>query len=185
MLQNIAIFLISSVMSFYISAVVLRFLLAGARADFYNPFAQVIVKLTNPPLVKLRRLIPAVGKLDTAAIVLALLLEIVLQFIIMLIGGSTTSLGNNNIFTVLGLAILSLTRTVIWIYIIAIILSVVISWVGNRNSNPIYNLADSLVEPILEPIRRYVPNIAGVDFSYFIALLGLQVVLMVIAAITF
>lgn len=183
MLQNIVIFLISSVLSFYIGAVVLRFLLAWARADFYNPFAQMIVKLTNPPLIKLRRLIPAVGQLDTAAIVLALALEIVLQLLIMLISNNP-NLGASNIFGVFGLAVLSLARTVIWIYVVAIILLVIISWIGNRNGSPIYDLAETLVEPIMNPIRRYVPSFGGVDLSYFAALLGLQVILMILSAIT-
>ena len=70
-LQNVSVFLIETLFSMYISAVILRFLLALVRANFYNPISQFIVKITNPLLVPLRRIIPPVGKIDSAAVVLA------------------------------------------------------------------------------------------------------------------
>ena len=70
-LQNVGVFLVQTLFSLYIGAVLIRFLLALSRANFYNPLSQFLVKITNPVLVPLRRLIPAIGKLDTAAIVLA------------------------------------------------------------------------------------------------------------------
>ncbi|MEZ5584210.1 MAG: YggT family protein [Candidatus Competibacteraceae bacterium] len=71
-----ALFLIQTLFGFYILAVLLRFLLQWVRADFYNPLVQFLVKLTNPPLIPLRRIIPGFMGLDMAAVVLMIGLKI-------------------------------------------------------------------------------------------------------------
>ena len=71
-------FLINTLFGLYILTVMLRFLLAAVRADFYNPVSQFLVKVTNPPLLALRRFIPSTGKVDTSALVLMLLLQLLL-----------------------------------------------------------------------------------------------------------
>ena len=76
-LQNVGIFLVDTLFSLYIGAVLLRLLLALARANFYNPLSQFLVKITNPVLVPMRRMIPAMGKVDTAAVVLAVGLTVI------------------------------------------------------------------------------------------------------------
>ena len=70
-------YLVSTLISLYVTAVMLRLLLQWVRADFYNPVCQFLVKATNPVLVPMRRVIPSIGKLDTASVVLMLALEVV------------------------------------------------------------------------------------------------------------
>ena len=107
-LQNVSLFLVEVLFSFYIVAILLRFLLAWARANFYNPLSQFLVRITNPVLVPMRRLIPAIGKIDTAAIVLALGLTIIKVFLLMGLAGQ-----NYDIMSVVIYAISSLLRTII------------------------------------------------------------------------
>ena len=73
---NAVSYLIGTLIDLYIAAVLLRLLLQWVRADFYNPLCQFLVKVTNPALVPLRRVIPSFKRLDTASVVLMLLLEI-------------------------------------------------------------------------------------------------------------
>ena len=68
-------YLVGTLLDLYITAVLLRLLLQWVRADFYNPVCQFLVKVTNPLIVPLRRVIPSVGKLDTASVLLILMLE--------------------------------------------------------------------------------------------------------------
>lgn len=72
--MNTAYFLINTVFDLYLMVVLLRVWLQWARADFYNPMSQMVVKLTNPLVVPMRRLIPSLGSLDLASVVLALLI---------------------------------------------------------------------------------------------------------------
>lgn len=175
-LQNIAIFLISTLFSLYIGAVLLRFLLALVRADFYNPLSQFLVKITNPVLVPLRRFVPPMGKLDTASLVLAFSLKLIAVVLLMSLQGINIGLGG------LLLAVLAdLIRTVVWIFMIALIIQAIMSWVGNSYGNPMGSLLDSLTAPLLDPIRKFVPLIGMVDLSPLVAILLLQVVLIALS----
>lgn len=170
--QNIAVFLISTLFSLYIGAVLLRFLLALVRADFYNPLSQFLVKITNPVLVPLRRFIPPMGKIDSASLVLAFALKLIAATLLMSIQGLDAGVGG------LLLAVLAdLIRTVVWIFMVALIIQAIMSWVGNSYGNPMGSLLDSLTAPILDPIRKFVPLIGMVDLSPLVAILLLQVVL--------
>ena len=175
--SNIGVFLVDTLFSLYISVVVIRFLLALARADFYNQLSQFIVKVTNPVLVPLRRFIPSIGKLDTAAVVLALMLIIAKTFLILFMKGAAIA-----IVPLLVYALVELIRTVIWMYIIALLIQAVLSWVGNSNNpaNPIAGILYSLTSPILRPIRQVVPNIGMVDISPMVAILGLNILLIIV-----
>ncbi|HSR62519.1 MAG TPA: YggT family protein, partial [Gammaproteobacteria bacterium] len=76
-LSNAGEFLISVIFDLYILAVMLRFLLQWVRADFYNPFSQFLVKVTNPALRPLRRIIPGYAGIDWPSILLMLILQAV------------------------------------------------------------------------------------------------------------
>lgn len=174
-------FLIKTLFSLYIGAVVIRFLLAWTRADFYNPISQFLVTITNPVLVPLRRIIPSFGSVDTASIVLAFglkLLEIAL--LVWLVGLDA------NLVTLAKIAILELAKLVIWIYIVAVIVQAVLSWVapgGQYYNNPVASLLQSLTAPLLRPVQRVMPPLGGIDLSPLVVIILLNIVLIVLQSL--
>jgi YggT family protein len=179
-LQQIGAFLIETLFSLYIGAVVLRMLLGYAGANFYNPLSQFLVKVTNPVLVPLRRFIPSIGKIDTAAIVLALGLTLIKMILL-----SFIVFGSVNIIGVLFASIIDLLKVIIWVYIISLLIQAVMSWIGSAHGNPVAPLIHSLTEPLLRPIRRVIPNIGALDLSPLVVILILNILLIVINNITF
>lgn len=174
-LQNVGLFLVETLFSLYIGAVLIRFLLASSRANFYNPLSQTLVKITNPVLVPLRRMIPPIGKLDTAAVVLALGLMIIKVLLLLGIKGAEVN------FPVVALySLVEILRTIIWIYIIALIIQAVMSWVGNTYGNPLADILNSLTEPLLRPLRGIVPTVGMLDLSPLAAILLLNIILIVL-----
>lgn len=174
-LQQIAVFLVDTIFSLYIAAIVIRFLLALVKADFYNPISQALVTITNPTLIPLRRLIPAIGKIDTAAIVLALILIMMkLTLLMLIIKGGMPGL------SLIWVALIELAQLIIWIYIIAMILLAVMSWVGNTYGNPLVSILYKLTEPLLRPVRSVIPPISGLDLSPLVATMGLYIVLIIL-----
>lgn len=171
---QIALFLVETIFSLYIGAVVVRLLLGFARANFNNPLSQFLVKITNPPLVPMRRFIPSIGKIDTSAIVLAFALTFIKVSLLFLIMRGAVMFPESILF-----AIGALIKTVIWVYIIALILQAVISWVGSAQGNPVSPLVQSLTYPIVRPIRRFVPTIGMMDLSPLVAILGLNILLII------
>ena len=168
-------FLISTLFSLYILAVMLRFLLGMVRADFYNPISQFLVKITNPLLVPLRKIIPGTGKIDVAAIILMLVLQLIMLAIIVALRGVTPPL-----LTLLLAAIGELVILAINIFLFAIIVQVIISWVNPGSYNPVNGLLNSLTSPVMRPIQRLLPPMSGIDLSPLFALIGLQVLKMLI-----
>jgi len=175
---EIASFLIETIFSLYISAVLLRLLLGFARASFNNPLSQFLVKITNPILIPMRKFIPSMGSIDTSAVVLALALTFVKVSLLLLAQTHSIQFPVSII-----IAIGELIKSVIWIYIIALILQAVISWVGNTQGNPIIPLINSLTAPILRPIRKVVPLVGMMDLSPLVAILGLNILLIIVTNI--
>jgi YggT family protein len=168
-------FLIVTLFSLYILAVMLRFLLGAVRADFHNPVSQFLVRITNPLLVPMRKVIPSLGRFDTSALLLMLLLQLVSLAVVQLLRGADIPL--------LGLllaALAELVMMVLNVFMFSIIIQVILSWVNPGSYTPVTALLYSLTRPVLGPIQRIIPPISGIDLSPLFALIGLQVVRMLI-----
>lgn len=175
--SNAGVFLINTVFGLYIGAVMLRLLLQLTRADFYNPLSQAIVKLTNPALRPLRRYIPAIGQVDTSSVLLMVVLQAVNIWLIGALFGARLGLPGMVVVTV-G----ELLSKLVYLYIFAIIIQAVASWVAPGSYNPVLNLIGALIDPLLRPIRRILPNLGGLDLSPLVAIVLLQLVLMLVVA---
>jgi YggT family protein len=168
-------YLISTITDLYVAAILLRLLLQWVRADFYNPLSQFLVKVTNPVLVPARRIIPAIGKLDTASVVVMLLLE-VLQLAII---SQLTQPGFGVQFLLL-FAVKKLLFTLIMMYFVLIIARVIVSWIANQSRHPLIPLIYQLTEPVLRPLGKLVPPIGGIDLSPLFALIALRFLLLLL-----
>ncbi len=166
---NAGIFLIQTLFGLYAGAVMLRFLLAMVRADFYNPVSQFLVKVTNPPLLPLRRIIPGVMGVDMASIVLLIALQATKLLLIAAVQGFSIQPLGLLVLTLAGLLTLLLN-----IYFFTILIQVILSWVSPGNHNPAVALIHSLNEPLLGRARRILPPISGFDLSPILVLVGLQ-----------
>ena len=174
-LSNAGVFLVDFIFGLYILAVILRFLLQFVRADFYNPLAQAIVTITNPPLRPLRRVIPAVRSVDTASLILILILQMVASLLIFLMHGfSVNPLG------LVVIAIGEILAKVVYVFIFAIFIQVIASWIAPGTYNPILALVDSLTAPLMRPARRLMPPMGGLDLSPMIAIVVLYLTLMLV-----
>ncbi|MCG6964954.1 MAG: YggT family protein [Chromatiaceae bacterium] len=170
-----AVFLVQVLFGLYATLVVLRFLLQLMRADFYNPLSQLIVKVTRPLLNPLRRVIPGVSGIDMASLVLAWLVISVEQLAILGLAGA----GFKPAAACL-LAIPELISLVINIFLFAILIQVILSWINPGSYNPVVGLIHSLTEPVLAPVRRRMPDMGGLDLSPMVVMVGLVVLEMLL-----
>jgi len=169
------IFLIDTLFSLYILAVLLRFLLQWCGADFYNPISQFLVKVTHPPLRILRRFVPSIGKIDTSSLILVLSLQMLADFSILMLKGVTINIG--------ALTILSITQLVsllINVFIFAVFARALLSWLNPGTFNAASSILATLTEPLLDICRKVIPDLGGIDLSPLAALLLLQLAKMVI-----
>ncbi len=174
-LTNPLVFLVQVIFGAYIMVVMLRFLLQLVKADFYNPVSQFVIKVTSPPLRPLRRIIPGIGGVDVSSIVLMWILKSLELALIMVIGGLGTSL-----LPALAWSIPELISLFINVFLFAILIQVIISWVNPGGYNPIIGLLNSITEPLLGPARRIVPPISGLDLSPMLVMIGLMLLKMLL-----
>ena len=174
-MTNPIVFLIDTFVSLYILAIILRFLFQWTRADFYNPISQFLVKITHPPLKFLRRFIPALGKIDTSSIVLALGIKILANIAVIAIQGEVPSAGALVIYS-----FKEIVEIVFNIFVFAVFARAILSWFDPGNYNPASSLLQSLTEPLLGLCRKIIPDLGGIDLSPLVALVLLQLAKMVI-----
>lgn len=161
-------FLIDTAFSLYLMVVILRLWLQLVRADFYNPFSQFVVKATNPLVLPLRRIIPSLGRLDTATLLLAYAIMLAKLVILQLIQSGQVLLVPSLILSLIFL-LKEIFTLLFWILVIRALLS----WFSQGRS-PVENVMLQLTEPLLRPIRRILPPLGGLDLSVLVVLIGLQ-----------
>jgi len=174
--------IINTVFDIYVVLVLLRFLLQMLRADFYNPVSQFIVRLTTFPLRLLRRVVPSVAGQDTAAIVLCLLL-IYAKFVLMRllsipavhIGSAVAPIGGASYAGLLVFSIADLVALTFTVFLVAVFIQVILSWISPGGYNPAIGLVHKIAEPVLRPMRKLIPPIGGIDLTPMVAILALMV----------
>lgn len=170
-LSQAGLLLINSIGSLVLLIIVLRFLLQLVRADFYNPLSQMIVKFTNPMLIPLRRIIPGFGGLDVASLVLALAAQYLLILLVLVIAGFGANLP---FVAMIGWAFVGLLSLVFKIYFWGLLIVVIASWIAPNSYNPALILINQILEPVMRPIRKAMPDMGGLDLSPLVLMLGIQ-----------
>ncbi|GAB4189891.1 MAG: YggT family protein [Wenzhouxiangellaceae bacterium] len=161
--------LIHTLFQLFLALLMLRFLLPLVRANYFNPVCQFIVRITDPLLKPVRRLIPTFGRFDAAALVLMLVVQMLEGWLQSWLMDRPVSFAHLIVY-----ASLSLVVMLLGMYMIFIIVSAVLSWFGANVRHPLIPLLQQLVDPVLRPIRRVLPLVAGIDFSPLVALIGIQ-----------
>ena len=177
-LLNPVIFLADTLFGLYILAVMLRLLLQIVRADFYNPFSQFLVKITNPPLKPLRTFIPGWAGIDMASVLLLLILQCLAIVVMALLSGSLLES-----FSIAGLLMATVSKLIsllMYIYFFSMIILALLSWISTGGYNPVTSLMSSITDPLLRPVRKMLPPMGMLDLSVFVTILGLIVLRMLI-----
>jgi YggT family protein len=170
-------FLVDAVVSFFCTLFLLRFLMQAMRVSFAGQIGHFVVALTNWAVKPLRRVVPGTGGFDWASLLAALALQLLLSaMLVVLSGHDTSSDGGTVALMALWFSLRTLLRLAVYIFIGALILQAVLSWINPYS--PLAAPANQLTRPLLDPIRRFVPLISGIDLSPLVAILLLQAALM-------
>ncbi len=173
---NALTFIFRTLLDLYIITFMLRLILQWVRADFRNPLTQFVLRVTNPLVIPARRLIPSVGHLDTATLVVVLLLELLVTLVMI----NLACLGSAGVGQIVVLTVLRVIYLTLRIYLFIILIYVVLSWITPGTYNPAVNLLASIADPVLRPLRRVIPTIAGLDLSALFAIIGIQAITMIL-----
>jgi YggT family protein len=142
-------------------AFLLRLLFQWVRANFRDPMADAIVRMTNWLILPLRRVLPPIGKIDTATVVSVLAVASLRTFAVLALAGQ----GVGDVILFLRITLVDLAEMVLKIYLFAMLLYALTSFVSPGGYAPGVRLLSQLCEPILKPVRRIIPPIGQIDFS--------------------
>jgi YggT family protein len=164
------IFIIRTLLGLLVTVFLLRVLLPLCRADSRNTLSQAVIKLTNPLVMPLRRVLPPAGKVDTASIVALLAVQLAGTALIWMLSG----LGLGSPAALILTALRELLSIVLQFYFFIILINALLSWVAPGTYSPAASLLNSLCAPVLKPLQRLIPPIAGLDLSALFALIAIQ-----------
>lgn len=166
------ILIVQMLVSIYIYMLLLRFILQKLRANYFNQVIQVLVKLTDPVVKPLRRILPSVKGYDLAIVLIVIILQLLIILLVAFVGlqAWTSILG---FFLIL---IGELGKKVIYIYFAAIIAGALASWFRNLSFSPAFEVVHLICEPIMARVRRVIPPLAGIDFSPMVVIVGLYII---------
>lgn len=156
---------------------VVRLLLQLVRANFYNPICQFFYRSTNPVLMPLRRALPPVAGIDSAALTIAYTLQLLKVWIVALMLGYAMTLAGS-----LVLALAGLLGFVLTLYFWLLIIGIIASLIGGDSRHPALPLLHQLTEPLLRPIRRRLPAAGPFDFSPLVLFLAILLARLLIVA---
>ena len=178
--MNALYYIVDTLTSLYLAVLILRFIMQIVRANFRNPFAEAVLRLTNPLIMPLRRILPPMGKIDTATVVAILLFAILKEMLLALLFG--TGMLSPLLWTLIILR--KLVLAVLWLYVVMIFFYGIAGFLMQGGSSPIYEVLAYVCDPLLNRIRKIIPSIvAGLDLSFLWAIIALQASIILIGEI--
>ncbi len=175
--MNALTFIVETLLSLALFVALLRLFLQWTRADFRNPISQAVVRLTNPLVMPLRRILPPIAKLDTASVVTVVIVALADVAIV----SELHYYAMPAAIVWLRSAAIEIVRVSLWTYFYAIFLYALLSLIAPGGYSPVQSLLTSLCEPVLRPFRRIIKPIGGLDLSPLWAGIAIQALLILLA----
>jgi YggT family protein len=189
MIAQALVFLVDTLGTLLIVALLLRFWLQAARAPFNNPLSGLLASVTNWGVKPLRRMVPGLWGLDLATLLLAWLVALALNIVLSLIEprlvlefAGRAGPGSADFSASVGLsaiaALVQLVRLFIYMMIGALIVQMLLSWVNPHS--PLAPLLDLLLRPFLKPLQARIRPVSGFDLSPLVLLILCQLALILV-----
>lgn len=179
MINNALQFLLHTVLDLFTLALLLRFYLQLTRAPFHNPVSQAIVAVTNFAVKPVRRVVPGIGGIDTSTLLLAFLTHYLLEVGSLWLRDFPLLVADNTIWlALLGLAFVGLLKLSIYIFLYAVLLQAILSWINPHTI--ITPVLDALTRPLLNPLRRRIPTASGFDLTPLVVFIVAQLLLIIV-----
>lgn len=167
---QIGLLLINTLAGFYLFIVVLRFMLQAVRADFNNPISQFVIKATSPVLIPIRKMVPGFGGYDIASLILLVIVELIAISISIILVGWPIDVASIAVWAMLGSIGLFLK-----LYFWGLLITIIASWVAPQSNNPALILLRQIIDPVMEPIRKRMPDMGGLDLSPMVIMVVIMI----------
>lgn len=176
MLNDVIRFLADTIFGLFSLAALTRFYMQALRVPMRNPIGQFVMALTDFLVKPLRRMLPGLKGFDTASFVAAWVAQILLVLLLAFVAGLAIGAIVNGLAVIIGLALIKVLKLSLYLLIGVTIVQAIMSWVNPYH--PLAGVFGAMVAPFLNPIRRVLPTIGGIDLSPLVLIIICQIVLM-------
>jgi YggT family protein len=178
-MQRSLIYIVNALSQLYIAMFLLRFILQWVRGSYQSPLSQVVMKVTGPLVIPARRVLPSVRGIDVPTLVLLIALEAISTLLLYLIARYPLVI---DLFV--GSVLLRLVALTLWVYWGALLIYVILSWVV-QGYHPLAATLGTLLEPLLRPVRKVLPPVAGFDLSPMLVMIVLYALILALPSFPF
>ncbi|SNR65915.1 YggT family protein [Methylobacillus rhizosphaerae] len=179
MIENALQFLLHTLLGLFTLALLLRFYLQLTRAPFQNPVSQAVIAVTNFVVKPVRRIIPGIAGLDASTLLLAFIAQLLLQIGSLWIRDFPLLVAGNSIWIALaGLAFVGLLKLSIYIFLYAVLLQAILSWINPYTI--VTPVLDALTRPLIRPLRNRIPAAGGFDLTPLVVFIVAQLLLIMV-----
>lgn len=175
-MPQIAVFLVQTLLGMYVMILLLRFMLQLMRADFYNPVAQALVKITQPVVGPLQGILPRTGRISLPTLIVTVLAQALLIALVFVLSGY----GWPNPVKLMIWSLIGLAAQLLDIVFFAVLAGIILSWVAPQSRHPASLLLWQITEPVMAPVRRLLPALGGLDFSPIVVFIVIQLIEMAV-----
>ena len=171
-MSAVSTYLVQTLGGFFLTLVILRFLLQLVKADFYNPISLFIVNTTQLVSSPIRALLPSFRSFDVASLVLA----IFIQWMIIQLTYTINNLGVVNFFIAISWGFIGVLSVILNIYMYGLLATIIISWIAPQSQHPAITLINQIIYPAMEPFRKIIPSLGMIDLSPMLFFIVLNVI---------
>lgn len=175
LLEQAGFLILESLVGFLTTLLLFRFYMQLFRVSFGNQIGGFVLHLTNWLVLPLRRIIPSAAGLDLASLLPAFLLQAVLMIALISVRAGVSILTPDIALLIVFRAFIAILRISVYLLMGVLILQAILSWVNPYS--PLSRPLTQMTHPFLQPIRRIIPPLSGIDLSPLVAILLAQVVL--------
>lgn len=155
----------------YVFIVIMRFMLQLANADYYNPISQAVVRITQAPISILQKVLPRIGRVDLASLMLAFLVKVIILAVIFTLAGIAL-----HPLPVVIYALAGTLYALLNVYFYAVLASVIISWIAPDSYHPAPQLIQQVTQPLYSAVGKVIPPLGGFDLSPIFIFLAIQLI---------
>lgn len=164
--------LLMQLFQLYLFILMMRFALHFARADFYNPLVQGIIKATDWLVAPLQKILRPGRHIDPATLVAAVLFSAITSALI----SRLLPVSPINIVGLLIAGALGSVYMLLQMYTVALFAMILMSWVAPQPTHPAPLLIVQIIRPLMAPLQRIIPPLGGViDLSPLVVFFGIVV----------
>jgi YggT family protein len=160
-------YLLNVIFGVYIIIVIVRLFLQTLNAAYHNPISQVVIKLTQPLVRPLQRVIPGYKGVDYSVVFLLLVLEILKVIALVALRLHTFPDVGGLVLWAIASGLSDIANVLFY----AIIIGAVLSWFASAQQSPFAEVVYVIIGPTLRVFQRFIPSFGGLDFSPVVALI--------------